>query len=75
MLERKQKLLRESTFSRKLTVNYHGAETSFLEAVFARGDRKLNAVILEAHKRGMRFDGWADCFDLTRGCRSLKISA
>ena len=55
MLERKQKLLRESTFSRKLTVNYHGAETSFLEAVFARGDRKLNAVILEAHKRGMRF--------------------
>ena len=47
----------------KLTVNYHGAETSFLEAVFARGDRKLNAVILEAHKRGMRFDGWADCFD------------
>ena len=63
MLERKQKLLRESTFSRKLTVNYHGAETSFLEAVFARGDRKLNAVILEAHKRGMRFDGWADCFD------------
>ena len=63
MLERKQKLLRESTFSRKLTVNYHGAETRFLEAVFARGDRKLNAVILEAHKRGMRFDGWADCFD------------
>ena len=63
MLERKQKLLRESTFSRKLTVNYHGAETSFLEAVFARGDRKLNAVILEAHKRGMRFDGWADCFN------------
>ena len=63
MLERKQKLLRESTFSRKLTVNYHGAETSFLEAVFARGDRKLNAVILEAHKRGMRFDDWADCFD------------
>ena len=63
MLERKQKLLRESTFSRKLTVNYHGAETSFLEAVFARGDRKLNAVILEAHKRGMHFDGWADCFD------------
>ncbi len=36
--------------SRKLTVNYHGAETSFLEAVFARGDRKLNAVLLEAHQ-------------------------
>ncbi len=62
-LEAKQKLLRSSTTSRKLTVNYHGAQTSFLEAVFARGDRKLNAVLLEAHKRGMRFDGWGDCFD------------
>ena len=62
-LERKQKLLKSSVTSRKLTVNYHGAETSFLEAVFARGDRKLNAVLLEAHRRGLRFDGWADCFD------------
>lgn len=62
-LERKQKLLKSSVTSRKLTVNYHGAETSFLEAVFARGDRKLNAVLLEAHNRGLRFDGWADCFD------------
>lgn len=62
-LEKKQKLLKSSVTSRKLTVNYHGAETSFLEAVFARGDRKLNAVLLEAHRRGLRFDGWADCFD------------
>ncbi len=62
-LERKQKLLKSAVTSRKLTVNYHGAETSFLEAVFARGDRKLNAVLLEAHRRGLRFDGWADCFD------------
>ena len=45
-LEKKQKLLKASSTSRKLTVNYHGAETSFLEAVFARGDRKLNAVLL-----------------------------
>ena len=62
-LEQKQKLLRSSSTSRKVTVNYHGAQTRFLEAVFARGDRKLNAVLLEAHKRGMRFDGWGDCFD------------
>ena len=62
-LEKKQKLLKSSATSRKLTVNYHGAQTSFLEAVFARGDRKLNAVLLEANRRGLRFDGWADCFD------------
>ena len=35
-----------------------------MEAVFARGDRKLNAVMLKAHERGMRFDGWSDCFSL-----------
>ncbi|MDO4460112.1 MAG: TIGR03960 family B12-binding radical SAM protein [Clostridia bacterium] len=62
MFEEKQKHLKESNTSRKLDVNYHGAETSFLEAVFARGDRKLNKVLLEAANRGFRFDGWSDCF-------------
>ncbi len=62
-LEHKQKLLKSTVRNRKLTVNYHGAETSFLEAVFARGDRRLSAVLLEAHRRGLHFDGWGDCFD------------
>ena len=48
----------------KMTYNYHDTDTSFLEAVFARGDRRLNAVMLEAHKKGIRFDGWNDCFSL-----------
>lgn len=48
----------------KMTYNYHDTDTSYLEAVFARGDRRLNAVMLEAHKRGIRFDGWNDCFSL-----------
>ena len=60
--ENKQKHMRDANRSKKLDVNYHGAETSFLEAVFARGDRKLNAVMLEASNRGFRFDGWSDCF-------------
>ena len=48
----------------KMTYNYHDSDTSYLEAVFARGDRRLNAVMLEAHKKGIRFDGWSDCFSL-----------
>ncbi len=68
-LERKQKLLKSTVRNRKLTVNYHGAETSFLEAVFARGDRKLSAVLLEAHRRGLHFDGWGDCFDFDEWMR------
>jgi radical SAM family uncharacterized protein len=38
-------------------------ETSILEAVFARGDRRLGPVIHEAWKRGARFDGWTETFD------------
>ena len=60
--EYKQKRMKDANRSKKLEVNYHGAETSFLEAVFARGDRKLNKVMLEASNRGFRFDGWSDCF-------------
>lgn len=60
--EYKQKRMKDANRSKKLEVNYHGAETSFLEAVFARGDRRLNKVMLEASNRGFRFDGWSDCF-------------
>ena len=42
----------ESVHSRKIKVNYHDSTTSFLEGVFAKGDRRLAPVILEAYKRG-----------------------
>ena len=48
----------------KMSYNYHDSDTSYLEAVFARGDRRLNKVMYEAYKRGMHFDGWSDCFSL-----------
>lgn len=41
----------------------HPIKDSILEAVFSRGDRRLNQVLLEAWRRGARFDGWADCFN------------
>ena len=52
MLQAKQKHLLESVHSRKIKVNYHDSTTSFLEGVFAKGDRRLAPVILEAYKRG-----------------------
>ena len=64
--QRKQHLLKSSITTRKLTVNYHAADTSFVEAVFARGDRKLCAAMEEAWKRGFHFDGWDDCFSLEK---------
>lgn len=61
-LRKKQRHLVDSIHTRKIEANWHDAETSFLEAVFARGDRRLCRVLEEAQKRGFRFDGWADCF-------------
>lgn len=59
----KQKHLKENITTRKITFNYHESKTSYLEGVFARGDRKLCKVMLKAAERGFRFDGWNDCFD------------
>lgn len=42
----------------------HGCETSFLEGVFSRGDRALGEVLERAWKRGARFDGWDEHFNL-----------
>lgn len=59
----KQKHLKESITTKKITFNYHDSKTSYLEGVFARGDRKLCRVMLKAAEKGFRFDGWNDCFD------------
>ena len=66
MLREKQQHLKNSITTKKITYNYHASDTSFLEAVFARGDRKLNRVMLKAREKGLRFDGWSDCFSLTK---------
>ena len=52
--------------AKKINYNYHDSSTSFLEAVFARGDRKLCKVLEKAAQCGMHFDGWNDCFDFEK---------
>ncbi|NLY68459.1 MAG: TIGR03960 family B12-binding radical SAM protein [Clostridiales bacterium] len=49
--------------NRKVRYNWHEAKVSFLEAVFARGDRRLSAALIEARRRGVRFDSWDEFFD------------
>ena len=65
-LHKKQEHIKESIITKKIRFNYHDADTSFLEAVFARGDRKLNKVMESACERGFHFDGWNDCFSLEK---------
>lgn len=61
-LQRKQRLLRDRLHLRSVTFNWHEPHLSFLEAAFARGDRRLGRVLLAAWKRGCRFDGWTEEF-------------
>ncbi|MCL1964073.1 MAG: TIGR03960 family B12-binding radical SAM protein [Firmicutes bacterium] len=42
--------------------HWHDPQASFLEACFSRGDRRLSGVLLEAWRRGCRFDGWSEQF-------------
>lgn len=46
----------------RITMNYHDPRQGFVEAVFARGDRRLADVIERAWRNGCRFDGWTETF-------------
>ncbi len=60
----KQKLLREKIreASKSVTFHWHEAKTSQLEAVLARGDRRLGRVLHSAWRNGCRFDSWDEYF-------------
>lgn len=47
---------------KRIKYNWHDSDTSELEGIFARGDRKLNKLILEAYKNGCMYDAWTETF-------------
>lgn len=59
----KQKYLATKITDRKIKYNWHDAKVSRIEAVFARGDRRLSRAILLAHKEGVIFDAWEEYFN------------
>lgn len=62
-IERKQKLLLSSVRSRKrVSVSWHKYKVSILEAVLAKGDRRLCNAIYDAWKNGCKLDGWDDYY-------------
>ncbi len=62
----KQRALRDAMTDKRVKYNYHEAPVSVLEGVFARGDRRLGRVLLKAHEKGIKFDGWSDQFSLEK---------
>ena len=62
----KHQLLRENMRQFGLKFGRHDAQMSYLEGVFARGDRKTADLLEAAHELGCRFDGWGEHFDFRR---------
>ncbi len=71
-LLRKQQLIISSLTSRKISLTRHNTDMSFLEGVFARGDRRLSAVIETAWRKGCKLDGWDECFRLDDWMQSFE---
>jgi radical SAM-linked protein len=59
-LNRRLSVLRAAARGKPVTLKYRDAETSLLEGVFTRGDRRLGRAIEEAWRRGCRFDAWTE---------------
>lgn len=61
-IRNKQDMLKHEMKSRIINYNWHDADLSILEGVFARGDRKLSKVLITAYEKGCRLDGWNEHF-------------
>ncbi|MBR1659019.1 MAG: TIGR03960 family B12-binding radical SAM protein, partial [Oscillospiraceae bacterium] len=69
---RRVKLLRENLKARNVVYNWHDAETSVVEGVLSRGDRRVGAVIYEVWKRGGTLEAWSDYFRFERWTEAWK---
>lgn len=68
---RKQRLLKDSITSKQITYRYHDSPTSVIEAVLARGDRRLCHVVEDVYRKGARLEGWSEHFDKSLWEQSL----
>ena len=71
-IHRKQQYLKTLINNRNISYHYHDGATGYMEAVFARGDRRLAKTLVEAWKLGCKFDGWTEFFSLDRWLEAFK---
>lgn len=71
--QRRVNLLRDALKrDRSITYNWHDPQTSYLEAIFSRGDRRLADVLEHAWQNGAKFDSWSEYFDFQRWMDALE---
>lgn len=71
-LETKARMLREMAKRTGLGLKTHTIQESWLECLFARGDRKMGEALELAYRAGARFDGWKECFSFERWLDALE---
>ena len=71
----KHNLLRNTIKSKQIKYNHHDAKTSELEAVIARGDRRVGELIYTAYRNGCTFDSWGEHFNYEKWKQAAKDSA
>jgi len=70
---RRVEVLRAAMRSKAITYKWHSPEQGLVEAVLARGDRRLGAVIEAAFKGGARHDSWSECFELSTWMDAMDV--
>jgi radical SAM family uncharacterized protein len=68
----KQKSLKSKIRSKQISYNWHESPVSYLEAIFARGDRRLAKVLIKAWEKGCKFDGWQEMFNFDKWVEAFK---
>ena len=71
-LKTKQELLQKYLQQKGVRLAWHDPNVSLLEAVMARGDRKIGAVIKRAWELGCKFDAWSELYDHTKWLQAFK---
>lgn len=64
--------MREQLNAKSIKYNWHEAETTTLEGILARGDRKLSKVIYDAYQDGCIYDAWSEYFDYEKWMKHLE---
>lgn len=71
---RRVNLLRASIKAKNVVYNWHDAETSVIEAVLSRGDRRIADVIEEVWRNGGRLEAWSDFFSYERWLKAFETA-
>ncbi|MBU5592731.1 TIGR03960 family B12-binding radical SAM protein [Clostridium sp. MSJ-4] len=68
----KIKAVKYAIKSKAVVYNYHESLVSYMEAIFARGDRRICDVLIKAFEKGAKFDGWSEYFSFERWQEAMK---